>query len=111
MSDDPQASKESDDLQTMTIDGRTYTYITSNFVEEAKLLIAALVEEGVPGKLRPGRTYVMRVPEFPGDTREARRKRSGAISLGIREIWTEGEIEEADRTYRPSPPTPRPFDY
>ena len=68
-SDDPQASKESDDLQTMTIDGRTYTYVTNTFVQEAKLLIAALVEEGVPGKLRPGRTYIIRVPNFP-ETRE-----------------------------------------
>jgi hypothetical protein len=66
-------------------------------------LIAALVQNGVPGKLRPGR--IMRIPEFPEDTREARRKRRGAINLGIREIWMVGEIEEADRTYRPAPPT------
>ena len=30
MSDDPQAPKGSDDLQTMTIDGRTYTYINEH---------------------------------------------------------------------------------
>ena len=95
----------SDDPQTMTIDGRVHTCITNTFVEEADGLIAALVEKGVPGKLRPGRSYITRIPEFPEDTREARRKRSGAISLGVREIWMVGEIEEADRTYRPSPPT------
>ena len=65
---------------------------------------AALVEKGAPGKLRPGRSYIARIPEFPEDTREARRKKRGAINLGVREIWMVGEIEEADRTYRPSPP-------
>jgi hypothetical protein len=91
-----------DDLKTITIDGRVHTYLTNAFVDEAEGLIAALVEKGVPGKLRPGRSYIMRSPEYPGDTREARRKRSGAISLGIREIWVVGEIEEADRTYQPN---------
>jgi hypothetical protein len=31
--------------------------------------------------------------------------RRGAINLGVRGIWMVGEIEEADRTYRPSGPT------
>lgn len=95
----------SEDLpETMTIDGRTYTYMTNTFADEAEAMIAALVENGIPGKLRPGRSYIIRAPEFPGKTREARHKRSGAIRLGIREIWMEGEIEETDRTYRSSPP-------
>ena len=89
----------------MTIDGRVHTCITNTFVEEADGLIAALVEKGVPGKLRPGRSYITRLPESPEDTREARRKKRGAINLGVREIWMVGEIEEADRTYRPIPPT------
>jgi hypothetical protein len=93
----------SDNPQTMTIGGRAHTYITNTFVDEAEGLIAALVEKGVLGKLRPGRSYITRVPEFPEDTREARRKRRGAINLGVREIWMVGEIEEADRTYRSSP--------
>ena len=95
----------SDDPQTMTIDRRTYTYMTNTIADEAEAMITALVEKGVPGKLRPGRSYIICAPEIAGNTREARRKRSGAISLGICEIWMEGEIEEADRTYRPSPPT------
>jgi hypothetical protein len=33
-------------------------------------LIAALVEKGVPSKLRPGRSYIARIPEFPEDTRK-----------------------------------------
>ena len=94
----------SDDLQTMTIDGRVHTCITNSSVDEAEGLIAALVEKGVPGKLRPGRSYITRIPDFPENTREARRKQRKAISLGIRDIWLVGEIEEADRTYRPSPP-------
>jgi hypothetical protein len=96
-----------DDTQTMTIDGQVHTYMTNAFVDEAEKLIAALVEKGVPGKLRPGRSYITRIPEFPENTREARRKQREAISLGIRDIWLVGEIEEADRTYRPSL---RPFD-
>src|SRR5262245_54889929 len=80
------------DLKTTTIDGRVHTYLTNAFVDEAEGLIAALVEKGVPGKLRPGRSYITRIPEFPGDTPEARRKRRGAISLGVREIWVVGEI-------------------
>ena len=95
----------SDDLQTMTIDGQVHTWITNTFVDEAEGLNAALVEKGVPGKLRPGRSYITRIPDFPENTREARRKKRGAINLGVREIWMVGEIEEADRTYRPSPPT------
>ena len=87
----------SDDLTTLTIDGRVHTHMSNAFVDEAERLIAALVEKGVPGKLRPGRSYITRIPEFPGNTREARRKRSGAVSLGIREIWLVG----ADRTYAP----------
>lgn len=46
---------------TMTIDGQAHTYITNAFVEEAEGLIAALVEKGVPGKLRPGRSYISRI--------------------------------------------------
>jgi hypothetical protein len=92
----------SDDPVTMIIDGQTYTYMTNTFADEAERLIAALVKEGVPGKLRPSRSYVIRIPDFPGNTREARRKRSGAISLGIREIWLVGEIEEADRKHHPT---------
>ena len=95
----------SDELQTMTIDGQVHTCIVGTFVDEAEGLIEALVEMGVPGKLRPGRSYITRIPEFPEETPEDRRKKSGAISLGVREIWMVGEIEEADRTYRPSPPT------
>ena len=93
-----------DDLKTMTIDGRVHTYLTNAFVDEAEGLITTLVEKGVPGKLRPGRSYITRIPVFAEDTREARRKKRGAINLGVREIWMVGEIEEADRTYRPSPP-------
>jgi hypothetical protein len=96
----------SDNPQTMTIDGQAHTLITSTFVDEAETLIAALVEKGITGKLRPGRNYITRIPELPEDTREARRKRRGALNLGILEIWLVGEIEEADRTNRPSPPTP-----
>jgi hypothetical protein len=95
----------SDNPETMTIDGRAHTYITDAFVDEAERWIAALVENGVPGKLRPGRSYIIRIPEFPEDTREARHKRRGAINLGVREIWMVGEIEEADRINRPNPPT------
>ena len=93
----------SDDPQMMIIDGRVHTCITNTFADEAEGLIAALVEKGVPGKLRPGRSYITRIPE---GTQEARRKKRGAINLGVREIWMVGEIEEADRTYRPSPPIP-----
>jgi hypothetical protein len=91
----------SDDPETETIDGRTHTYMMNTFIDEADRLIAALVEKGIPGKLRPGRSYITRAPEFPGDTREARRKRDGARRLGVVNIWLVGEIEEADRTYRP----------
>jgi hypothetical protein len=56
----------SDDLKTLTIDGRVHTYLTSVFVDEGERLIAALVEKGVPGKLRPGHSYIIRTPEFPG---------------------------------------------
>jgi hypothetical protein len=76
--------------------------MTNAFVDEAEAMVAALVAKGIPGKLRPGRSCIIRTTEFPGDTREARRKRNGAISLGIRHIWLVGEIEEADRTYSPS---------
>jgi hypothetical protein len=95
----------SDNPQTMTIDGRVHTYMTNAFVDEAEKLVAALVEKGVPGKLRPGRSYITRIPDFPENTREARRKQREAISLGVRDIWLVVEIEEADRTYRPGPPT------
>ncbi len=87
-----------DDTQTMTIDGRVHTYMTNAFVDEAERLIAALVEKGCLASL--GR----RIPDFPENTREARRKQREAISLGIRDIWLVGEIKEADRTYRPGPP-------
>jgi hypothetical protein len=46
----------SDNPQTMTIDGRVPTYMSNAFVDEAEGLIAALVEKGIPGKLRPGRS-------------------------------------------------------
>jgi hypothetical protein len=90
----------SDNPPTMTIDGRAHTYITNAFVDEAEGLIAALVEQGVPGKLRPGRSYITRIPDLPEDTPAARRKRRGAINLGIREIWMVGEIEDADRSWQ-----------
>ena len=48
----------SDELQTMTIDGQVHTCIVGTFVDEAEGLIEALVEMGVPGKLRPGRSYM-----------------------------------------------------
>ena len=70
----------SDDLTTMTIDGRVHTHMSNAFADEAK----------------PGRSYITHIPEFPGNTREGRRKsrkRSGTVSLGIREIWLVGEIE------------------
>jgi hypothetical protein len=92
-----------DDKQTMTIDGRVHTYMTNTFVDEADKVIAALVEKGVPGKLRPGRSYVRRAPGFSDDAR-GRKKSREARRLGIVGIWLVGEIEEADRTYRPSPP-------
>jgi hypothetical protein len=96
----------SDNPQTMTIDGQAHTLITSTFVDEAEALVAALVEKGIPGKLRPGRNYITRIPEFPEGTREARRKKRGALNLGILEIWMVGKIEDADRTYCPNPQTP-----
>ena len=89
-----------DDTQTLTIDGQVHTYMTNAFVNEAENVIAAFVEKGVPGKLRPGRSYIARIPHFPENTREARRKQREVISLGIRDIWLVGEIEEADRAYR-----------
>ena len=92
------------DLQTMTIDGRIHTYMMNAFIDEADGLIAALVEQGVPGKLRPGRSYITRAPEFSDDAR-GRKKTREARRLGILNVWLVGEIEEADRTYRPSPPT------
>jgi hypothetical protein len=93
-----------DDTQTMTIDGRVHTYMTNTFVDEAEKLIATLVERGVPGKLRPGRSYVWRSPEFSDDAR-GRKKSKEAARLGIVDIWLVGEIEEADRTFRPGAPT------
>jgi len=90
----------SDNPETMTIDGRAHTYITDAFVDEAERWIAALVENGVPGKLRPGRSYICRAPEF-SDNARGRKKRRGAMRLGVVDIWLVGEIEEADRTYRP----------
>ena len=35
----------SDDLETLTIDGRVHTYLTNAFVDEAERMIAALVEK------------------------------------------------------------------
>jgi hypothetical protein len=67
----------SNDLTTVTIDGRVHTHMSNAFTDEAE----------------PGRSYITRIPEFPGNTREGRRKRSGTVSLGIREIWLVGEIE------------------
>jgi hypothetical protein len=64
----------SDNPQTTTIDGRTHTYVTNTFQDEAEAMIAALVEKGVPGKLRPSRGNIICAPEIPGNTREARRK-------------------------------------
>ena len=78
------------DLKTTTIDGRVHTYLTNAFVDETEGLIAALVEKGVPGKLRPGRSYITRIPEFPGDTPEARRKRRGlSVSAFAKSGWWE----------------------
>lgn len=91
----------SDAPETMTINGQVHTCITSVFQEEALSLIDALVKDGVPGKLRPGRAYIMRPPEFSEDTPEARRRKRGAMRLHIVTIWLVGEIEKADRTYRP----------
>jgi hypothetical protein len=90
----------SDDPETKTIDGRTHTYMMNTFIDEADRLIAALVEKGIPGKLRPGRSYIWRAPEFSDDAR-GRKKSRGARRLGVVDIWLVGEIEEADRTYRP----------
>ena len=95
-----------DDTQTMTIGGQVHTYMTNAFVDEAERMIAGLVEKGVPGKLRPGRSYIWRAPEFSDDAR-GRKKSREAGRLGIVDIWLVGEIEEADRTYRPRP---QPFD-
>jgi hypothetical protein len=94
----------SDDPQTKIIDGLTHTYMKNAFIDEADKLTAALVEKGIPGKLRPGRSYVWRAPEFSDDAR-GRKKSREAARLGIVDIWLVGEIEEADRTYRPSAPT------
>jgi hypothetical protein len=95
----------SDNPQTKVIDGRTHTYMMNTFIDEADRLIAALVEKGIPGKLRPGRSYIWLAPEFSDDAR-GRKKSREATRLGIVDIWLVGEIEEADRTYRPGAPTP-----
>jgi hypothetical protein len=68
-----------DDTQTLTIDGQVHTYMTNAFVNEAENVIAAFVEKGVPGKLRPGRSYIARIPTSQ-KTREKHAASKGKLS-------------------------------
>src|SRR3954468_10996942 len=97
---EPGASAMSDDLQTMTIDGHVHTFMATEFAEEANGLIEKLVEKGVPGKLRAGRSFITRRPEPTEDTRDSKRNARRANSLGIDEIWLGGEIDDEDRRWR-----------